>query len=329
MTPATALVRLPNHLGDACMALPALRRLEAGGWRLHLAARPWAADLFAGCGWPVLTLPAQRLARIARLREAAHAAASAEPTIRGRAVVGVLLTNSFGTALEFRAAGISTVGYARDGRSLLLSESIAPPHGTAPHMVVYYLALADAWLRRQGGAAARAAGTPPPAALALPLPAAASERARRLLDAAAIGQRYCVLCPVAVGRHRGQIKAWSGFGELCRALIERGETVIGCPGPGETDAVTALLPGAHVLAPVDLATFGALLAASRLVVANDSGPGHLAAAVGAPLLSVFGVTEPEVTQPWGPNVVRVGGSGGWPEQAKVLMTATRMLGRPA
>jgi heptosyltransferase-2 len=314
MTPATALVRLPNHLGDALMALPALRRLEAAGWPVQLVARRWAADLFSGCSWPIVALPVGRLQRVARLRAV------------GRSEQGVLLTNSFSSALEFRLAGIRAAGYAREGRGWLLSDRIAPPTVTT-HMVAYYLGLVDAILRRHGGDAARLAGAPPPRFLDLPLPDPARIRARQIVAELGVGPGYCVLCPVAAGRHRGQIKAWSGFSELCRALVDRGETVVGCPGPGETEAVTALLPGAHVLAPVDLATFGALLAASKLVVANDSGPGHLAAAVGAPLLSVFGVTEPEVTQPWGPNVVRVGGSGGWPDQATVLQAATQMLGR--
>jgi heptosyltransferase-2 len=314
MTPATALVRLPNHLGDACLALPALRRLEVAGWRLQLVARPWAADLFAGCSWPILALPVRRLQRVARLRAA------------GRGMRGVLLTNSFSSALEFRLAGIRAAGYALDGRGWLLSDRIAPPDAPT-HMVAYYLGLVDAILRRQGGDAARLAGAPPPASLELPLPAPARSRARQILADLGVGPRYCVLCPVAIGRHRGQVKAWSGFPELCRALLARGESVIGCPGPGEFDEVTVRLPGARVLAPTDLSTFAALLAESALVVANDSGPGHVAAAVGAPLLSVFGVTEPAVTQPWGPNVVRVGGSGGWPDQATVLEAATRMLGR--
>ena len=50
-------VRLPNWVGDACMALPALRELDARGAVLSLAARGWATDLLAGHGWPVLALP--------------------------------------------------------------------------------------------------------------------------------------------------------------------------------------------------------------------------------------------------------------------------------
>jgi heptosyltransferase II len=134
------LVRLPNHLGDACMSLPALRRLDRAGYRLALAGRPWSAALFAGCGWPVLALPVRRLECIRALRAAAAAGAR-----------GLLLTNSLSTALEFRLAGIAAAGYATDGRRWLLGTAVrAPAAASAPHMVAYYAQLADAALRRWG-----------------------------------------------------------------------------------------------------------------------------------------------------------------------------------
>ena len=67
------------------------------------------------------------------------------------------------------------------------------------------------------------------------------------------------------------------------------------PGPNESATVRRALPGAIVLPESDVATFAAVLARAQLVVANDSGAGHLAAAAGARLISVFGVTEPEKT----------------------------------
>ena len=305
---ARIVVRLPNHLGDACMALPALRLLQRAGRRPVLAGKPWAGELFAGCGWEVLPLPAQRLPRLALLRQ------------RGGGGDGLLLTNSFSTALEFRLAGLRSTGYATDGRRVLLRHALDVPAGPPPHMVVYYARLADAAIR--GGAPADLPDLMPaiPAALDLPLADAPRERARHTLRAAGVDGAFCVLCPVAVGLHRGRVKAWAGFTALCETLARRGHRVVGCPGPGEHDAVARLLPGATILPTTDVATFAALLAASRLVVANDSGPGHLAAAVGVPLVSIFGVTQPDVTQPWGPNVTRVGDSDGWPD-ARVVERA--------
>ena len=45
------LCRLPNHVGDCCMALPALRLLEASGFTPMLAGKRWAEDLMSGMGW--------------------------------------------------------------------------------------------------------------------------------------------------------------------------------------------------------------------------------------------------------------------------------------
>jgi heptosyltransferase-2 len=61
-----------------------------------------------------------------------------------------------------------------------------------------------------------------------------------------------------------------------------------------------------VLPRVDLGTCAALMQQAAVMVSNDTGPGHLAAAVGAPLVSVFGPTEPGHWGAWGPtvNVVR-------------------------
>ena len=59
-----------------------------------------------------------------------------------------------------------------------------------------------------------------------------------------VGADYIVLCPVAVGLHRGRVKAWDGFGRLCDELRAQGHAVVACPAPGEREAVNAALRGA-------------------------------------------------------------------------------------
>jgi heptosyltransferase-2 len=303
---SSLIVRLPNHLGDACMTLPALRRLSAHGTRLLLVGKGWAASLFAAYDWPATALPSGLRTRVRALRELrARTAADTQ---------GLLFTNSFSSALEFRLAGIATTGYARDARGWLLARAVPP--STTMHMVEYY----DALARTLTGDNAAV-----PSELALDVGAGARAKAQALLGAAGVTGDYVVLCPVAVGLHRGKVKAWSGFTRLCTELRTRGVRVVACPGPGERAAVTQALPGATILPEADVGTFAALLAGSRLVVANDSGSGHVAAAVGVPLVSVFGVTDPTQTRPWGSRVRLVGGSAGWPNYREVLAAVEAAL----
>ncbi|MGE5337404.1 MAG: glycosyltransferase family 9 protein [Gemmatimonadota bacterium] len=302
------IIRLPNHLGDACMSLAALGLLADSGHELTLTGRAWATSLFAAYPWPVIALPATRGERLRTLRDWRNRHAG------GR---GLLLTNSFSTALEFRLAGLRPFGYAADGRRFLLSQAVARPRrGDRPHMVEYYYRLAARFART---------APPVPAELSLRVTEQAAARARELLRAAGVNAPYVVLCPVAVGLHRGKVKAWSGFAQLCDRLRARGVAVVSCPGPGERDAVMRAVPNAPLLAETDVGTFAALLAASRLVVANDSGSGHIAAAVGAPLVSVFGVTEPAETRPWGARVTIVGSGSGWPAYEEVEAAVERAL----
>ena len=272
------------------MALPALDLLADHGFTLTLAGRPWARDLFSAYPWKVISFGSSR---IQALRNVGMD-------------TGLLLTNSFSTALEFRLAGISAVGYARDLRSWLLDKALAV--NASDHMVEYYVRLARVLVDTS---------TEVPRDLQLRISEPALWHAQQLLAAHAVEPRYVVLCPVAVGFHRGKLKAWSGFARLNAELLAEGVQVVAMPGPNESDTVRQALPGATLLPESDVATFAAVLASARLVVANDSGSGHLAAAAGARLISVFGVTEPETTRPWSTRATMVGSGNGWPSYQAV------------
>ncbi len=312
------IIRLPNHLGDACMALPALDLLAAQGVSLTLVGRAWATELFAAHPWPAIGLPGARMAGVAALRKLRASHPGPHDAL--------LLTNSFSSALEFRLAGLRPGGYARDGRSLLLRRAISVPQAWYGdmHTIEYYLHLVRAYLNLAASDAPAAASVP---RLALTADARARAAAALALAGVAAGAQpnYVVLCPVAQGRHRGQNKCWDGYARLGRQLRERGLAVVICPGPGEAAAATAAVPDARVVGALDLGGFAALLARSCLVVANDSGPGHLAAAVGARLVGVFGVTDPSKTCPRGPGVHIAGGAAGWPSYEEVAALVLSLL----
>ena len=305
------IVRLPNHLGDACMASPALDLLASRGHALTLVGRAWARDLYAGYPWPMVPLAPGRAARIRQLFRLRRALPRSTPAL--------LLTNSFSSALEMRLAGVPPIGYDTDRRGWLLARSFPVPERWAGdmHTVEYYHWLARCLIDRP---------VPPPTRVELRLPPSAATHARWALDAAKVRPPYVMLCPVATGVHHGHVKAWSGFGRLCRELVQRGHQVVACPGPGEHDAVAAAVPDAVLLQETDVAGFAALLAQAQLVVANDSGPGHLAAAVGARLVSVFGVTELDKTRPLGAHVRVVGSGSGWPDYEDVRAAVFGALG---
>jgi heptosyltransferase-2 len=309
------IVRLPNHLGDALMSLPALELLAANGRALTLTGRTWAPELFAAYPWRVMRLLQDRILRIKALRKTFRIGTPA-----------LLLTNSFGSALDFWLAHLRLAGYSTDLRRPLLSTPIRVParwrrpDGAPMHMVEYYYELAQALLGIDA--------PPVPKQLSLRLLPATVERARQILQKAGVGEDFVVLCPVAIGRHRGRIKAWQGFGALCDDLLASGAQVVACPGPGEREAVMQAVPRATLLPETDVATFAAVLAASRLVVANDSGAAHVAAAAGARLVTLFGVTDPRRTGPWSPCAVRVGGAEGWPRFEEVAAAVYSQLRMP-
>ena len=113
---------------------------------------------------------------------------------------------------------------------------------------------------------------------------------------------YACLVPFATGTLKGVSKAWPGFPTLCRQLVPELPVLL-IPGPGqETIQARSDYPNAQTLADVPLDVYAALLAHSTVVVANDTGPGHLAAAAGARLVSVLGPTDANRYRALGPRV---------------------------
>jgi heptosyltransferase-2 len=296
------------------MALPALHLLAAAGLTLAVAGRPWAGSLLAAEDWAFCPLPGGVWADARSLRRAA-----------GRGVRrALLLPNSFGSALSCRLVGLQPAGFATDGRGLLLAQRLPQP--SQAHEVERFFTAAHAALAAWG---LPLPAEHPPERLNLRLHAADRATAQAALAAAGVSAPFALIAPVARGTHRGQPKHWPHFSVLPAALAARGLRALAAPPANEAAATRAALPGATLLPPLPLGAFAALAAQARLVIANDSGTSHVAAAVGAPQLTIIGVTDPARTGPWSPRAKVVGREGRWPSVDEVLAALDRALAADA
>lgn len=314
-SPRPLIVRLRNWVGDVTLGLPLLQRLAREGHELTLLGKGWARDLLAGQGWPVHVLPKTATERV-RLLRSLRAQAVLRDASFGRRINALCLPDSFSSALEFRLAGLRALGHAWEGRSLLLGRALTRERGV--HELQVYWALGNNLLGRPA---------PLPEHISLQPTAAQVAQAQALRAANGIERGCVVICPFAGGTWNQQDKTWPAFAEFVqRALPALGRTVVVCPGPGQEEQVArAQFPSARLLPGVDLGVFAALLQDASLMISNDTGPGHLAAAVGTPLVSVMGPSDPTLWHPWGPQVQVLGGNGTWPEMAAVVQAAKRAL----
>jgi heptosyltransferase-2 len=128
---------------------------------------------------------------------------------------------------------------------------------------------------------------------------------------------------MAVGSANGQSKRWPHFERLCQKLSSQGHTIVICPGPGEESDAEAFQNHASILPGISIGVYAAIIAGADATIANDSGPMHIAAALGTPVLGIFGTSDPARTRPWGGQYV--GGSDGWPDLSTVQAALDAMI----
>lgn len=300
------LIRATNWVGDAIMAIPALRAVRARFPEAHIAilARPYVADIYRH----------QEIADelIAYDVQGIHAGFSGRERLAAELrakefQVALLLQNAFDAAwLTWRAKIPRRIGYARDGRSVLLTDAIpVPKPGEIPaHEKFYYLELlrrAD-WLQQLPDEKFIQLGI-------LPEQLAAAEQKLR-----AAGARENILrIAVGAGASYGSAKCWppSRFA----ATLNHLQTHTGCDvilfgTPAEAEVANAIAanlrtPPINLTGQTAIAELSALLSRCQIFLGNDSGAMHVAAAAGLPVIAVFGPTDPHGTAPVTPRVAIV------------------------
>lgn len=289
------VVLAPNWLGDAVMALPAIADLRRHFPDAHLgvAARPSVAPMFAMVHGvdSIVTLPGG-----GGLRALTGWSADAAALAAGSFDTAVLFPNSFATAFTASKAGIrERWGFATDWRGSMLTKAIAKPQGGL-HQRAYYQALTSALGIESG----------PPFARVYPN----VEHARQLLRDIGLDldEPFAVFAP---GAAYGRAKQWlpERFAEVADELIyQRGWSVVMVGSAADRSACAEIerrVPQRDnrlnrlidFCGKSDLATLAGVLSQAAAVISNDSGAMHLAGAVGAKTIAVFGPTNDRRTSP--------------------------------
>lgn len=283
------LVRATNWVGDAIMALPALRAIRSHFPKAEITilARPYVAFIYENqqvCD--SMMFVDYKRDMVGELRAQ-------------KFDVAVLLQNAFEAAWFAWRAGIpERIGYARDGRSFLLSKAVpVPKPGEAPaHEQYYYLEL----LRRVGWLDS----LPGESFIKLEVPEAGRNRAEEFLLTAGV-KRDSLRVAIGAGASYGSAKCWppDRFADLANRLHAEGEVDVVLFGTSAEAPVSSAISAGMDRPPIDLTgktainDLPALLSQCHLFVGNDSGAMHVAAAVGLPVVAVFGPTDPFGTAP--------------------------------
>lgn len=316
--PFTIALRLPNWVGDVCMSLPCVQWLANCGHDMVIYGRPWAQPLVAQFKPKAFVPLSGQFGKDLKATQAAQHS-------QHKADRGIILPDSLSSAAIFRLAGIPSLGYRHDGRSLLLQWPVTKtsPQWHAAHKWWHLIKqAAQQWqLPPPGAEPSQALITPPPLdeQVALDL-----MRAEGLTPGG-----FILVAPTATGLHKGQIKVWPHFDALIKALQAVGHRVVACPPASEQEQIRLITPSAQLIGPVSLTALAALAKQASLVLCNDSGVSHLAATVRAKQITLFGVTDPAITAPRSTEAIVLGSLGQWPDLNTVLHVAIDQLARPS
>jgi len=304
------VIRPPNWLGDAVLALPAMGALRRHfhSASITIAAPGAVAALFREQTGvdpnAVITLPASK-------RDTVRALAD------GRFELGILFPNSFRSAWQLRSAGVSQRwGYSNLTRSWMLTKqalrtphnalrtthsALRTPHSAHQHHVEFYRNLV------------RGLGIPcDDDAPRISPSSTATNHATQLLGVESPGNTR--LITLAPGAAYGQAKQWppARVAELTARLVRERDAVCVLVGAAHdrdagraieswlrTNAAEILPRVKNLIGKTDLGTLVAMTSLSRVCVTNDSGVMHVAAATGRPVIAMFGPTDERVTRPIG------------------------------
>jgi heptosyltransferase-2 len=301
------LVRSVNWIGDAVMTTPALQRLRSSfpRARITLLAAPRIKGIFEDS--PLF----DEVIEYRRREEGARAFYQAARMIRrSRFDLAALFQNAFEAALLARLGGARLrIGFAEHGRGFLLTHKLhrGPQHRNR-HQVYDYLDIIAECER-----VCLSPDFKPNDSNPLPKLVANTHQkqsADLLLRSSGVDSNSRPIVALNTGATNSRAKCWSAdrFASLADRLIDDLDALIVLIGAGaERNSAERVIERMKFKGAINLAgrttmtELIGLLNASDLIVTNDTGPAHIAAALGRPTLTIFGPTNEFETAPTGPR----------------------------
>jgi heptosyltransferase II len=292
------VVRGTNWVGDSVMTVPALRALRRllPDAKITLAIRPSAKGIFSEADFIDDVLVYDR-------RNAFSVVSQVREWRRHEFDLAVLFQNAFEAALIPFLAGVPTrLGYATESRQALLTHPLPLPEWrSSKHEVFYYLYLIAALEQLLPGTSRVCESDPD---ISLTISESRKREAAELLRSFGVDEEKSVvaICP---GSINSRAKRWpaASYAALADRLLEHRRQVVLIGSRDELDVtneVTSRMRHKPVMltGKTTLDQIIAVLGLVDLVVTNDTGPAHIAAALGRPTLVIFGPTNPLTTRPF-------------------------------
>lgn len=301
------VVRGTNWVGDAVMTIPALRELRRifPDSQISLYTRAWTKGIFQDALFidELLTFDREKSSFKTVLSQA-------KVWRKEKFDLAVLFPNSFESALLAKLGKVpNRFGYAKDGRSFLLTDAIKiPDWKNKRHEVFYYLNLVAKIEKKYFGTATVLENEP---RFELNVSENRKAEVRKFLaeNGVDLSKKIIVFC---AGSANSPAKRWETekFAELGDKLKSDLDAEVVLDGAKNEVEISQTVAAAMRTKPIvltgktSLAEGMAILSVADLLVSNDTGPAHISAALGTKTLVIFGPTNPLMTQPLGSEIIR-------------------------
>ncbi len=301
------VVRGTNWVGDAVMTIPALRELRRIFPDAHttLHTRTWAKGIFQDADFIDEILPFER-----EKSSFKTTLAQAKVWREHNFDLAILFTNSFESAFLAKLGRVSRrFGYAKEGRSFLLTDAVKiPSWKNERHEIFYYLNLIAEIEHKFFGTKTVLENEP---RFALEVSEERKKNARNILEInnVDLSKKLVAFVPGSTNSRakRWQTESYANLNDSLQNELNSNVILIGAEN--ELDVSHEVFEKSKIKPTIltgktTLSEVVSILSICDLLVSNDTGPAHISAALETKTLVIFGPTNPKTTQPFRSEILR-------------------------